>query len=169
MLQNQDTLRLAESSRWHQTSLFTIYSMARILVILGLMHFMGTFEASGKVCLGTRKARINLLHNSTFLRSRQLQTSVDDFTRAVAPWTYRIDSDHDRVPQNLRFAECLYEGCIIHGIEDKSYNSIMVFQTQIVLKRIPCPLQEKKYYLEVQHISVPVACVCVVPRIVGSI
>ncbi|KAI1904562.1 hypothetical protein AGOR_G00006910 [Albula goreensis] len=94
----------------------------------------------------------------------KLQTSSADYNnRSVSPWRYRIDHDEERFPSRIAVAECLCEGCVINGEENRSYNSVLVKRSQLVLKRIKCPLNPDMYSFKVTMVKVPVACTCLRP------
>ncbi|XP_061078673.1 interleukin-17C [Conger conger] len=93
-----------------------------------------------------------------------LQTSSTEYhNRSVSPWRHRIDHDEERYPSKIAVAECLCEGCIINGKEDMSYNSVPVKRSQLVLKRVECPIKPHLYSFAVSTIKVPVACTCLRP------
>ncbi|KAM6430057.1 interleukin-17C isoform 1-T1 [Liasis olivaceus] len=88
--------------------------------------------------------------------------------RSISPWEYHIDKDEDRYPSKLAFAKCLCKGCIDAktGRETTSLNSVEVLQSMMVLRRKACPHSGNgaRFFFEEEHINVPVACTCVVPR-----
>uniref|UniRef100_UPI00398F19E2 interleukin-17C-like n=1 Tax=Pristiophorus japonicus TaxID=55135 RepID=UPI00398F19E2 len=86
--------------------------------------------------------------------------------RSISPWEYRIDYDDNRYPQKLAFAHCLCEGCIDmdNGEEIRSFNSVPVEQTMLVLQRQPCPGRPGQYSFNLKYIKVPVGCTCVRPK-----
>ncbi|KAM6223826.1 interleukin-17C [Rhynchocyon petersi] len=92
--------------------------------------------------------------------------------RSISPWRYRIDTDENRYPQKLAFAECLCRGCISTrtGRETTALNSVQLHQNLLVLRRRPCAPdgadgpQPGASAFHAEFISVPVGCTCVVPR-----
>ncbi|XP_036604206.1 interleukin-17C [Trichosurus vulpecula] len=92
--------------------------------------------------------------------------------RSLSPWKYRINSDENRYPQKLAFAECLCKGCIDmkSGRETSSLNSVELYQRVLVLHRKPCALKGDTqvtpgaFTFEIEYINVPVGCTCVLPR-----
>ncbi|XP_072492424.1 interleukin-17C [Notamacropus eugenii] len=92
--------------------------------------------------------------------------------RSLSPWTYRIDSDENRYPQKLAFAECLCKGCINmkSGRETSSFNSVELHQRVLVLRRKPCALKGSAqvtpgaFTFQTEYINVPVGCTCVLPQ-----
>ncbi|XP_043837133.1 interleukin-17C [Dromiciops gliroides] len=92
--------------------------------------------------------------------------------RSLSPWSYRIDTDENRYPQKLAFAECLCKGCINmkSGRETSSFNSILLHQRVMVLRRRPCALKGDAqvtpgaFTFHIEYINVPVGCTCVLPR-----
>lgn len=80
--------------------------------------------------------------------------------------TSRIHYDADRYPTKLAFARCLCHGCIDveTGEETRALNSMLLEQSQLVLRRKPCPGQEGLYNFKLEYIMVPVGCTCVLPR-----
>ncbi|XP_070687628.1 interleukin-17C-like [Pempheris klunzingeri] len=84
--------------------------------------------------------------------------------RSLAPWTYRIDVDDDRLPSKIAFAECLCSGCIINRHESMSYNSVLVFGPLLVRRKTECLDEPGKYAAKKELIQVPVGCTCVVPK-----
>ncbi|KAJ7311924.1 hypothetical protein JRQ81_006244 [Phrynocephalus forsythii] len=88
--------------------------------------------------------------------------------RSISPWKYNLNEDDNRYPPRLAFAECLCRGCIDlrSGQESFSLNSMPVHQSLMVLRRNACQREDGTpgFSFEVQYISVPVACACVLPR-----
>ncbi|XP_055505052.1 interleukin-17C-like [Leucoraja erinacea] len=86
--------------------------------------------------------------------------------RSISPWEYWIHYDADRYPTKLAFARCLCHGCIDveTGEETRALNSMLLEQSQLVLRRKPCPGQEGLYNFKLEYIMVPVGCTCVLPR-----
>ncbi|XP_027701725.1 interleukin-17C [Vombatus ursinus] len=92
--------------------------------------------------------------------------------RSLSPWKYRIDTDENRYPQKLAFAECLCKGCIDmkSGRETSSFNSILLYQRVLVLRRKPCALKGDAevtpgaFTFNSEYINVPVGCTCALPR-----
>ncbi|XP_004704800.1 interleukin-17C [Echinops telfairi] len=105
------------------------------------------------------------------LRPEQLFTA-EVHERSISPWRYRIDTDENRYPQKLAFAECLCRGCISArtGRETPALNSVQLHQSLLVLRRRPCapdgsaaPLPGAVAF-RAEFIRVPVGCTCVLPR-----
>ncbi|XP_035275933.1 interleukin-17C-like [Anguilla anguilla] len=91
-------------------------------------------------------------------------SSGKDNERSVSPWWFRNNHDEERYPVNISVAECLCEGCIINGIENRSYNSMPVYTSMRVLKKVVCPHNETMYTFGVCTVTVPIACTCVIPK-----
>ncbi|XP_028814596.1 interleukin-17C [Denticeps clupeoides] len=83
--------------------------------------------------------------------------------RALSPWRYRVDYNSARRPERIVVAECLCDGCIIHGEHDTGYNSVPVRRTMLVLWAEPCGGGGLTY--AAREIEVAVACTCVVPAL----
>uniref|UniRef100_A0A8C8RMK5 Interleukin 17C n=1 Tax=Pelusios castaneus TaxID=367368 RepID=A0A8C8RMK5_9SAUR len=102
--------------------------------------------------------------------SVELKTSLDSEPneRSLSPWRYHIDEDANRYPQKLAFAKCLCKGCIDSktGRETVALNSVPMHQTMMVLRRKPCPHSASPgtFAFEVDYITVPVGCTCVLPQ-----
>ncbi|XP_006888919.1 PREDICTED: interleukin-17C [Elephantulus edwardii] len=105
------------------------------------------------------------------LRAEQV-LAADIHQRSISPWRYRIDTDENRYPQKLAFAECLCRGCINArtGGETSALNSVQLSQSLLVLRRRPCAPdgahgpQPGAVAFHAEFIRVPVGCTCVVPR-----
>uniref|UniRef100_A0A4W5M1G4 Interleukin 17c n=1 Tax=Hucho hucho TaxID=62062 RepID=A0A4W5M1G4_9TELE len=95
-------------------------------------------------------------------------SSVHYNNRSLSPWRYRIDEREDRIPAKIMVAECLYEGCILNKHEDMNYNSVPVLTTFKVLQKTACPGNPGHYLMTVDSVTIPVACTCVVPRLMIS-
>lgn len=78
--------------------------------------------------------------------------------------SFRVDSDENRVPRVIAFAECLCQGCIVNRHEDLGYNSVPIMVWKKVLRKIPCPTDKDKYTVTRETVEVPVACACVKPN-----
>nr|AUG89996.1 interleukin-17C2 [Larimichthys crocea] len=90
-------------------------------------------------------------------------------TRSSSPWRYRLNREDDRFPRDIFFAECVCDGCIIDGHKiDLNYNSVRVNASLMVLRKISCPGYHDKYKVRKEIISVPVACTCVMPKVISS-
>lgn len=76
----------------------------------------------------------------------------------------RVTHVSNTFPSNIRHAVCKSGGCFIDGQEDNSFNSVPVYQSQMVLKKRPCKSHQGRYYFEVDFMNVAVACICVHPR-----
>ncbi|XP_010332059.1 interleukin-17C [Saimiri boliviensis] len=105
------------------------------------------------------------------LRPEEL-LEADTHQRSISPWRYRVDTDGDRYPQKLAFAECLCGGCIDArtGRETAALNSVRLLQSLLVLRRQPCSLHgvgpptPGAFAFHAEFIRVPVGCTCVLPR-----
>ncbi|KAF4101303.1 interleukin-17C [Onychostoma macrolepis] len=106
-------------------------------------------------------------------RVRHTANSCEDFVRSssaalndrsLSPWRIRTVENTDMYPSKYEEAECLCDGCIINGVENRTYNSVPVKQTRLFLKKVPCPSDPKKYSLEYKLVSVTVGCTCAVPN-----
>ncbi|KAM5262633.1 interleukin-17C [Ctenodactylus gundi] len=105
------------------------------------------------------------------LRPEQV-LEADTHQRSISPWRYRIDTDEDRYPQKLAFAECLCRGCINTrtGQETAALNSVLLHQSLLVLRRRPCSRHSvgsptpRAFSFHTEFIRVPVGCTCVLPR-----
>ncbi|KAL0621717.1 Interleukin-17C [Plecturocebus cupreus] len=90
---------------------------------------------------------------------------------ALTAWV-PVDTDGDRYPQKLAFAECLCGGCIDArtGRETAALNSVHLLQSLLVLRRRPCsvhgvgPPTPGAFAFHAEFIRVPVGCTCVLPR-----
>ncbi|XP_075851701.1 interleukin-17C [Microcebus murinus] len=95
---------------------------------------------------------------------------ADTHQRSISPWRYRVDTDEDRYPQKLAFAECLCRGCIDArtGRETAALNSVRLRQSLLVLRRRPCSRAGAPtpgaFAFHAEFIRVPVGCTCVLPR-----
>uniref|UniRef100_A0A3B4A9T3 Interleukin 17c n=1 Tax=Periophthalmus magnuspinnatus TaxID=409849 RepID=A0A3B4A9T3_9GOBI len=96
------------------------------------------------------------------------------YTRALSPWTYRLNRDERRFPRDISEARCLCSGCILHRAhedrphEEHGYNSVPVYTHMLVLSKTPCAGQPNKYRLTKRMLRVPVACTCVVPKYIDE-
>ncbi|KAJ8335529.1 hypothetical protein SKAU_G00388710 [Synaphobranchus kaupii] len=88
--------------------------------------------------------------------------------RSVSPWRVSNNHDEERYPVDISVAECLCDGCIINGIQNRSYNSVLVMYSKEVLKRSVCPRNQAKYRFEVLYVSQPIACTCVRANVVHN-
>ncbi|XP_012513117.1 PREDICTED: interleukin-17C [Propithecus coquereli] len=97
---------------------------------------------------------------------------ADTHQRSISPWRYRVDTDEDRYPQKLAFAECLCRGCIDArtGRETAALNSVRLRQSLLVLRRRPCSRDGAgaptpgAFAFHAEFVRVPVGCTCVLPR-----
>ncbi|XP_051512183.1 interleukin-17C [Myxocyprinus asiaticus] len=96
--------------------------------------------------------------------TRHERSSLGHNKRSLAPWRIRTVHKPDMLPPTYEEAECLCEGCIINGTEDRTYNSVPVEENRLFLKKVKCPFDENKYSLEYEYVKVTVACTCVVPK-----
>uniref|UniRef100_A0A3Q2XWI3 Interleukin 17c n=1 Tax=Hippocampus comes TaxID=109280 RepID=A0A3Q2XWI3_HIPCM len=90
----------------------------------------------------------------------------DTNNRSLSPWTYRLYRDDRMFPHEIVVAECLCQGCIINQREEQNYNSVPVFAPLMVLRKDQCPSDPNKYILKKVLIKIPVACTCVVPKVI---
>ncbi|XP_029909237.1 interleukin-17C [Myripristis murdjan] len=80
--------------------------------------------------------------------------------RSLSPWRYIRDTDKDRFPPTIAVAQCLCEGCITSkGKEDMDYNSYLIEQSRVVLRKELCD-DGKKYRLVPDSVKVGVGCTC---------
>ncbi|KAK2489362.1 hypothetical protein MC885_003243, partial [Smutsia gigantea] len=91
--------------------------------------------------------------------------------RSPSAWRYRVDTDENRYPQKLAFAQCLCMGCIdvSTGRETIWLSSVPVTQNLLVLRCKPCASASGTptpgaFSCHSEFIDVPVGCTCVVPR-----
>ncbi|XP_072551930.1 interleukin-17C [Salminus brasiliensis] len=107
----------------------------------------------------------------------RMHFSAEPRNRSLSPWVLilkdvfplfcRSHPHPDTFPDSYQVAKCLCSGCIINGIENMDYNSVEVNKTMMFLKKVPCELNnqgEKKYSLQIEYKTLPVACTCVVPK-----
>lgn len=84
-----------------------------------------------------------------------------------------VDTDENRYPQKLAFAECLCQGCISTrtGRETAALSSVPLHQSLLVLHRRPCSADASgvptpgAFAFHVESIRVPIGCTCVLPRV----
>uniref|UniRef100_A0A8D2JJP7 Interleukin 17C n=1 Tax=Sciurus vulgaris TaxID=55149 RepID=A0A8D2JJP7_SCIVU len=87
--------------------------------------------------------------------------------RSISPWRYRIDTDENRYPKKLAFAECLCRGCISTrtGQETAALSSVRLHQSLLVVKRKPCSTDGSNktdgFQFRRENIRVPVGCTCI--------
>ncbi|XP_075806255.1 interleukin-25 [Microtus pennsylvanicus] len=92
-------------------------------------------------------------------------------TRAISPWSYELDRDLNRVPQDLYHARCLCPHCVslqTGSHMDQKGNSVPIYHNQTVFYRRPCHGQQgchHGYCLERKLYRVSLACVCVRPLV----
>uniref|UniRef100_A0A8C6HEI4 Interleukin 25 n=1 Tax=Mus spicilegus TaxID=10103 RepID=A0A8C6HEI4_MUSSI len=94
-------------------------------------------------------------------------------SRAISPWSYELDRDLNRVPQDLYHARCLCPHCV--SLQTGSHmdplgNSVPLYHNQTVFYRRPCHGEEgthRRYCLECRLYRVSLACVCVRPRVMA--
>ncbi|XP_060030141.1 interleukin-25 [Erinaceus europaeus] len=92
-------------------------------------------------------------------------------SRSISPWTYVLDRDVNRLPQDLYHAHCLCPHCV--SLQTGSHmdplgNSELLYYNQTVFYRRPCRGAEGaqgSYCLERRLYRVSMACVCVRPRV----
>ncbi|XP_023084574.1 interleukin-17C [Piliocolobus tephrosceles] len=118
-----------------------------------------------------RHARPSAATQCPVLRPEEV-LEADTHQRSISPWRYRVDTDEDRYPQKLAFAECLCRGCIDPrtGRETAALNSVRLLQSLLVLRRRPCSRDDSglptpgAFAFHTEFIRVPVGCTCVLPR-----
>ncbi|XP_059130412.1 interleukin-25 [Peromyscus eremicus] len=94
--------------------------------------------------------------------------------RAISPWSYELDRDLNRVPQDLYHAKCLCPHCVslrTGSRMDLMGNSVPLYHNQTVFYRRPCLGQQgchHGYCLERRLYRVSLACVCVRPRAMAA-
>ncbi|KAI5947321.1 interleukin-25 [Manis javanica] len=91
-------------------------------------------------------------------------------SRSISPWTYELDRDLNRFPQDLYHARCLCPHCV--NLQTGSHmdplgNSELLYHNQTVFYRRPCPGEKDGYCLERRFYRVSLACVCVRPRVMA--
>ncbi|XP_007644785.1 interleukin-25 isoform X1 [Cricetulus griseus] len=94
--------------------------------------------------------------------------------RSISPWSYELDRDLNRVPQDLYHARCLCTHCA--SLQRGSHmglmgNSVPLYHNQTVFYRRPCHGQQgchHGYCLERRLYPVSFACVCVRPLLKSS-
>lgn len=79
-----------------------------------------------------------------------------------------MDKNETRHPPEIYRAKCVKSGCMINKVEDRSYNSVAVTVHMMVWYSRPCAHNPKKYEVTVDWIKVPVACMCVRPKVCSS-
>ncbi|XP_039619451.1 interleukin-17C [Polypterus senegalus] len=98
-----------------------------------------------------------------------VKQTFDVNERSISPWRYSINEDHQRIPEKIAFAQCLCSGCIDirTGHETNALNSVEINQSMVVMrmKENSSDQKESKKIWTVERISVPVACICVRPKI----
>ncbi|XP_073706283.1 interleukin-17C [Garra rufa] len=107
--------------------------------------------------------RLRAVHHTANSCEDYVRSSSALHDRSLSPWRKRTVDVEDMYPSKYEAAECLCDGCIINGVENRTYNSVPVYQTRLFLKKVPCPSDPKKYSLKYELVSVPVACTCAVP------
>ncbi|XP_027427774.1 interleukin-25 [Zalophus californianus] len=94
-------------------------------------------------------------------------------SRSISPWSYELDRDLNRLPQDLYHARCLCSHCV--SLQTGSHmdplgNSELLYHNQTVFYRRPCPGKQGAhdgYCLEQKLYPVSLACVCVRPRVMA--
>ncbi|XP_015446140.1 interleukin-25 [Pteropus alecto] len=94
-------------------------------------------------------------------------------SRSISPWSYELDRDLNRLPQDLYHARCLCPHCV--SLQTGSHmdplgNSELLYHNQTVFYRRPCPGEQGAhhgYCLERRLYRVSLACVCVRPRVMA--
>ncbi|KAJ0056685.1 hypothetical protein NL108_012118 [Boleophthalmus pectinirostris] len=106
--------------------------------------------------------------------AQQQQQPQHVYTRALSPWTYRLNRDQRRFPRDILEARCLCEGCILQRAhedrphEEHTYNSVPVYTHVLVLYKTRCARQPHKYRLTKRMLRVTVGCTCVMPTYTGD-
>ncbi|XP_072241407.1 interleukin-17C [Leuresthes tenuis] len=85
--------------------------------------------------------------------------------RSLSPWRYITVTKPNHFPHTYVEAECLCQGCILvheNGSVEEShdYNSAVITQTRVFLKRVPCS-NGTTYRLMPVSEQVAVGCTCV--------
>ncbi|XP_008838097.1 interleukin-25 isoform X2 [Nannospalax galili] len=94
-------------------------------------------------------------------------------SRSISPWSYVLDRDLNRLPQDLYQAHCLCRHCVslkTGSHMDPLGNSEPLYHNQTVFYRRPCQGKEgshEGYCLERRLYQVSLACVCVRPRVMA--
>ncbi|XP_043846069.1 interleukin-25 [Dromiciops gliroides] len=95
-------------------------------------------------------------------------------SRAISPWSYELDRDENRLPQDLYHARCLCPHCVSLKTRDidQRGNSELLWHNQTVFYRRPCHSRgagrgSDCYYLERKVYPVSFACICVLPRMMA--
>ncbi|XP_034031531.1 interleukin-17C [Thalassophryne amazonica] len=88
--------------------------------------------------------------------------------RSLSPWTYVLRTMKDHFPPTVAEAQCLCRGCIITSdsnelVESHDYNSALIRQSRVFLKRELCE-DGKKYRLVPVTEQVGVGCTCARPN-----
>uniref|UniRef100_UPI00398EA9D1 interleukin-17A-like n=1 Tax=Pristiophorus japonicus TaxID=55135 RepID=UPI00398EA9D1 len=86
--------------------------------------------------------------------------------RSLSPWIYKEDFDANRYPSSIFKAECVSMYCKIRNKENLSFNTRLVNQEMIVLRREKASGPNITYH--VTKMMVPVACVCVHAEVVSG-
>ncbi|XP_050991850.1 interleukin-17C [Labeo rohita] len=110
-----------------------------------------------------RHMRLQPVHHTANSCGDYVRSSSDLKDRSLSPWRKRTVEVQDMFPSKYEEAECLCDGCIINGVENRTYNSVPVYETRLFLKKVPCPSDPKKYSLKYELVSVAVGCTCAVP------
>eukprot|EP00062_Callorhinchus_milii_P020425 gi/632976084/ref/XP_007904597.1/ PREDICTED: interleukin-17C-like [Callorhinchus milii] len=97
--------------------------------------------------------------------SPELLASSHINNRSISPWTYRINKDHERIPERIPEAVCLCQGCISfekmkHTLD---YTSVPVTANMQVYRRTSCKKGQFQY--KMAWIEIAVACTCVFPKV----
>ncbi|XP_057580101.1 interleukin-25 [Hippopotamus amphibius kiboko] len=112
----------------------------------------------------------SLTHHPEFCKARQ---DGPLHGRSIAPWSYVLDRDLNRLPQDLYHARCLCPHCVslqTGSDMDPRGNSELLYHNQTVFYRRPCPGEQGAhdgYCLERRLYPVSLACVCVRPRVMA--
>ncbi|XP_006008898.1 interleukin-17C-like [Latimeria chalumnae] len=96
--------------------------------------------------------------------SHKLLSSSNIEDRSTSPWTYRVNTDPNRIPEEILEAVCLCPGCIdMKGLKHtQDFSSVPVTKQMLVYTLHRCANNMFKY--QKQWIYVSVACTCVAPQ-----
>ncbi|KAK5928588.1 hypothetical protein CgunFtcFv8_013642 [Champsocephalus gunnari] len=93
--------------------------------------------------------------------TQQPPTHLKD--RSLSPWGYVRETMEDHFPSTYTRALCLCTGCVLiqnsQLVESHDYNSALVVQSMVFLKKELCRDKEK-YRLKPVRVEVAVGCTC---------
>lgn len=135
-------------------------------------HHLGAQLHAKPVRLGPHCLRSHPEHQGGALRGEEPQGGKRRARDSLCALSRSVDTDEDRYPQKLAFAECLCRGCIDPrtGRETAALNSVRLLQSLLVLRRRPCSRDGSglptpgAFAFHTEFIRVPVGCTCVLPR-----